>query len=547
MSTQPGGEPSTAELSRRGGSRAIAGERFGLATMVVGALILGAAMIATTTSSPEASCPDGTRLIVRYDLVGGEYVPASVPAGQTPAVSLVGATPTGGAWTATESVAAVVVKGGPGSVSVRLLPPATTGTFTNGELTPFDDGGIPPISNVQFCAPQSVEAATFRSPTTTVPEEKPHRVTLAARICPNYTDIRANRNRNNIQESLDNLGPDTNYTPGEPISPLKENAPPQDACRPLVGWKFQWGTGITGRTPATANLSTVTGQNEIVTTVDQVPELDANGDDTGRTIAGAVTYTLTGQQVLDAPSLRLWVQGGTKAAPLGDGSVSFGALRCAIDNLNGDNVEWVKYPKGARHVFCYAYYVAQRPEPVTITVRKQLTKGTPGGTTFTFGGNTSYEPDGRFTLRPTSTGGSAEIRFIREADVDWVIEEIVPEGWTLTSVTCTRPESGRMPAVNGASVVANLAAGDAVTCTFTNDDIPSPSTTTTAVQAAVLAEATVTADDAATGAGRVLAFTGGSSLPWVVVGIVLLLTGGTMVAVSWQRQRRHGTLSSPQR
>ena len=40
---------------------------------------------------------------------------------------------------------------------------------------------------------------------------KPYTVTLAARTCPAYADIIANRNRNNIQESLEDLGPDTNY------------------------------------------------------------------------------------------------------------------------------------------------------------------------------------------------------------------------------------------------------------------------------------------------------------------------------------------------
>jgi hypothetical protein len=53
-----------------------------------------------------------------------------------------------------------------------------------------------------------------------------------------------------------------------------------------------------------------------------------------------------------------------------------------------------------------------------------------------------------------------------------------------------------------------------------------------------VARAEVTEDDATTGAARVLAFTGGSSLPWVVIGIALLLIGATLSAVSWQRSRR---------
>jgi predicted signal transduction protein with EAL and GGDEF domain len=48
----------------------------------------------------------------------------------------------------------------------------------------------------------------------------------------------------------------------------------------------------------------------------------------------------------------------------------------------------------------------------------------------------------------------------------------------------------------------------------------------------------VTEDDATTGVAGALAFTGGSALPWVVVGIALLLVGATLSAVSWQRSRR---------
>src|SRR5882672_8770453 len=38
-----------------------------------------------------------------------------------------------------------------------------------------------------------------------------YQVTLAARECAQYTDIMANLARNNIQESLQDLGPDTVY------------------------------------------------------------------------------------------------------------------------------------------------------------------------------------------------------------------------------------------------------------------------------------------------------------------------------------------------
>jgi len=50
----------------------------------------------------------------------------------------------------------------------------------------------------------------------------------------------------------------------------------------------------------------------------------------------------------------------------------------------------------------------------------------------------------------------------------------------------------------------------------------------------------VTPDDATASNSGVLAFTGGSATPMLALGIVLLLAGGTLTAVSWQRRRRSG-------
>ena len=73
-----------------------------------------------------------------------------------------------------------------------------------------------------------------------------HFVTFAARVCDTYTDISANKARNNIQESLKDLGPDTNYPPGELVNPDRE-AEGQLKCRPLANWRFTLGTGIAGQ------------------------------------------------------------------------------------------------------------------------------------------------------------------------------------------------------------------------------------------------------------------------------------------------------------
>ena len=63
-------------------------------------------------------------------------------------------------------------------------------------------------------------------------------VTYAARSCPSYTDVFANLARNNIQESLRDLGPDTPYVNGEPITPAKDEPVSRTARR--------WSGGASG-------------------------------------------------------------------------------------------------------------------------------------------------------------------------------------------------------------------------------------------------------------------------------------------------------------
>ena len=202
-------------------------------------------------------------------------------------------------------------------------------------------------------------------------------VTFVALTCPSYTDIAANRARNNIQESLQDLGADTLYNAGDAVSPAIEQAQQPD-CTPLPDWRFTMGNGYKSRAVVGpwGALSVVTGPfaGDIVTKP-SVPLLDRNGDDTGETLAGAVTMTLTPEQAaLAAKASSLWAQGGTPTDPVLNqqypGTFGFGALRCAVDALNGDNVEWIGYPAGAKHVFCYAYYVVPPPTSGTIVVRK---------------------------------------------------------------------------------------------------------------------------------------------------------------------------------
>ena len=297
----------------------------------------------------------------------------------------------------------------------------------------------------------------------------PYLVTLVARECPTYTDIMANLARNNIQESLEDLGKDSVYRQGQSIAPSVEG-PNQPACTPLNGWKFTFGSGIAGRTD---NLSTVSNPGSPVTVQPEAPLLDAQGRPTGQSIAAAVTVTLTQAQVNAALSHNLWVQGGTPSDPQVTSSFgnryAFGALRCAIDNLNGDNVEWVGFPSGSTNVFCYYYAVDKVPAPGTLVVRKQLATPEPETNTFHFQGNVSYNPGGTFEI-PVTGATPGSISFVRSSGVAWNFTELADPGFVFQSLDCTGPGTSTFPAPSttdpGATVT--LGSGDTVVCTYTD-------------------------------------------------------------------------------
>jgi hypothetical protein len=303
-------------------------------------------------------------------------------------------------------------------------------------------------------------------------------VTFVARQCPTYQDITANLARNNIQESLQDLGADTAYTPGQPISPSVET-PNQPACTALPGWQFTFGNGINGTTPGT-NLSRVSNPTSpSFTTEASVPLLDTSGNPTGSSIAGAVTTTLTPAQVTAAAQHQLWVQGGTTTDPLGTAAFgtryAFGALRCAIDNLNGDNVEWVGFPSGQSHVFCYYYAVDQKPLPGTITIAKTLTNAGVTTPTFPFSGTVSYNPGQVFDVP-----AGQSVSFTRDSNVNWNFQEQALAGYSFTSAVCTSQNG--LSTFNGQAapvgtpvtfdtnvlVTVDLAPADVATCTYTN-------------------------------------------------------------------------------
>ena len=209
--------------------------------------------------------------------------------------------------------------------------------------------------------PGGRRALAGRRPVAQATSSDSYLVTFVARQCPTYQDITANLARNNIQESLQDLGADTAYVSGQPISPTIET-PNQPNCTPLTGWQFQFGDGINGQTPGT-NLSQVSDPVRPSLHHPGVGAPARHQRQPDRQLdRRSGHHHVDPSQVSQAANHQLWVQGGTATDPLGAatfgaGKYGFGALRCAVDNLNGDNVEWVGFPSGQTHVFCYYYAV----------------------------------------------------------------------------------------------------------------------------------------------------------------------------------------------
>ena len=209
-----------------------------------------------------------------------------------------------------------------------------------------------------------------------------------------------------------------------------------------------------------------------------VPARDYNGHPVqgGVKIAGAVTIGLNRDQVDRVDQNRLWLQGGTLedpmlyADPQFAGRYGFGALRCAIDDLNGDNVETIQFPSGTRHMYCFADYVTPPPASGTIVIRKQV-EGSEASESFRFTGNVSYNDGGVFDLS-AGEGDPASTEFLRgetrPGDAPWTVVEAAHEGWTLSGIQCTSQSSATTTSVAARSVQISLVAGDTVTCTFTN-------------------------------------------------------------------------------
>jgi hypothetical protein len=217
-------------------------------------------------------------------------------------------------------------------------------------------------------------------------------VTFVARKCPSYSDIYANTARTDVAESLHALGPKTQYgNSGALVSPTYEEIGQQLTCKPLVNWAFTLGTGYGSRAVSGAwgSMSRITNPyRTAIRTRRSTPLLDDKGNRLagGAAIPGAVTIKLAGGQASQVAKNRLLVQGGVPTDPVlahayGTPSApgyGFGTLRCATDDVNGDNVAYLFFPSGINPVFCYAYYVPSPPPSGTIVIHERA-EGRPSG------------------------------------------------------------------------------------------------------------------------------------------------------------------------
>lgn len=127
--------------------------------LVLGAIlgVVGASLGLTALASAQgqggnADCPAGTTELAKFNFDEnlGEYVEEGGPG----PVTITNGTATGGDFTSTVPIGAVVVKGGSGPVANKTdlyNPAVTSGSFNNVGLLNAG-GNVPDVSNVKFCS-----------------------------------------------------------------------------------------------------------------------------------------------------------------------------------------------------------------------------------------------------------------------------------------------------------------------------------------------------------------------------------------------------------
>jgi hypothetical protein len=316
-----------------------------------------------------------------------------------------------------------------------------------------------PHASAEDASPEAISAATR------------YQVTVVARTCTSYAQVMANQVRDDRIEAAAAPGRNSAYSPGQAVDPAVESAN-GSGCQPLNGASFTFGKGWQKK----GQLSVVTSPAGTAgPTQSQTAVLDAAGRATGANLAGAVTATLTDEQVDLAAKRQLWIQAGTPEKPVQTKGDAFGVLRCGLDGRSGGNVQWVGFPAGSRHAFCFVYYVRGAGDAGALIVRAKPTRKIGHPQRFTFEAGASYTSNKTLTVE--SAGDQADATLVRTAGVAQRVTARVPGGWRLDSLSCAKSGAGKSTfAVEQAAgrVDVTPAAGEIVTCTFAYEPPPSP-------------------------------------------------------------------------
>ncbi|HEX5096147.1 MAG TPA: hypothetical protein VFX21_09045 [Acidimicrobiia bacterium] len=150
----------------------------GAGVMALGAVLLGAGLLVTTSAAPPADCPEGSTLVSKYKANNGTYT-FEKPAGNDNIVTLSNTTAASGDWSSTVPIVYMIVKAGPDSITTSFSPAQTSGSWDNlGFLV--GSGQHPNISDVLFCESTTPATTTSTVTSSTTTTQAPTSTTTTA-------------------------------------------------------------------------------------------------------------------------------------------------------------------------------------------------------------------------------------------------------------------------------------------------------------------------------------------------------------------------------
>ena len=260
------------------------------------------------------------------------------------------------------------------------------------------------------------------------------------------------------------------------------------------------------------------------------------GPETGKfTIGGTeVTYTITngGKTISFSHPVDLCVKGGSAA------NSGF------INDATSYNVNFVNGGGQNPAISNFVIYALGTPTTPVMTslILDKVTVG--GDASFAFAASNGFT---------TNLTGAAAAVVVASTPNSYTITETLTGTWTLTSVNCVGNVANPMESLSGTTVSVTVAAGETVTCTFTNTlttagggggnpggsgtqgSTGGPTTAGTPVRGSVAGS---TGGPAADGLPNTAVSASTQIAPAVILGIALLLAGASLATVSVSARRR---------